>query len=222
MYQFNFEPVFGAFDTLLLGAWFTIQMSCMAMLLGLAVSIAGAVGKTSGIRLLNLVVDIYVEIFRNTPFLVQIYFIFFGLPALGIRMSPNQAALLALTVNFGAYGTEIIRAGINSINRGQIEAAQAIGLSWLQVLRYVVIKPALRAVYPALTSQFIFLMLGSSVVSAISATDLTAASNDLNSLTFASFEVYLVTTAIYLVMSIAFSIAFSLIGRSWFAYPVNR
>lgn len=222
MYQFNFVPVFEAFDTLLVGAWFTIQMSCMAMLFGLAVSVVGAVGKTSGVKAFNLIVDVYVEIIRNTPFLVQIYFIFFGLPALGIRMTPNQAALLALTVNFGAYGTEIIRAGINSISRGQIEAAQAIGLSWLQVLRYVVIKPALRAVYPALTSQFIFLMLGSSVVSAISATDLTAAGNDLNSLTFASFEVYLVTTVIYLVMSVAFSMAFSVIGRVWFAYPVNR
>ncbi len=192
------------------------------MLFGLVVSIFGAVGKTSGVRILNLIVDVYVEIIRNTPFLVQIYFIFFGLPALGVRMSPNQAALLALTVNFGAYGTEIIRAGIDSISRGQIEAAQAIGLSWLQVLRFVVIKPALRAVYPALTSQFIFLMLGSSVVSAISATDLTAAGNDLNSLTFASFEVYLVTTAIYLVMSVVFSAAFTIIGRSWFAYPVSR
>ncbi|MGH1466387.1 MAG: amino acid ABC transporter permease [Cognatishimia sp.] len=222
MYQFNFQPVFDAFDTLMLGAWFTIQMSSMAMLFGLVVSIFGAVGKTSGVRILNLIVDVYVEIIRNTPFLVQIYFIFFGLPALGVRMSPNQAALLALTVNFGAYGTEIIRAGIDSISRGQIEAAQAIGLSWLQVLRFVVIKPALRAVYPALTSQFIFLMLGSSVVSAISATDLTAAGNDLNSLTFASFEVYLVTTAIYLVMSVVFSAAFTIIGRSWFAYPVSR
>ncbi len=192
------------------------------MLLGLAVSILGAVGKDSGIKVINLIVDIYVELIRNTPFLVQIYFFFFGLPALGIRMSPNEAALFALTVNFGAYGTEIIRAGISAISRGQIEAAQAIGLSWLQVLRYVVMKPALRVVYPALTSQFIFLMLGSSVVSAISATDLTAAGNDLNSLTFASFEVYLVTTGIYLVMSIAFSMAFSLIGRTCFAYPVER
>lgn len=222
MYQFNFEPVFQALDTLLLGAWFTVQMSCMAMLLGLMVSLVGALGKTSGAKPLKLIVDVYVEIVRNTPFLVQIYFIFFGLPALGIRMSPNEAALLALTINFGAYGTEIIRAGIDSINRGQIEAAQAIGLSWLQIVRYVVIKPALRAIYPALTSQFIFLMLGSSVVSAISATDLTAASNDLNSLTFASFEVYLVTTAIYLAMSIVFSVTFSAIGRVWFAYPLSR
>lgn len=222
VYQFNFAPVFNALDMLLVGVWFTIQMSVAAMSLGLVVSLVGAAIKTSGPRPLRLCVDIYVELIRNTPFLVQIFFIFFGLPALGIRLSPNTTALLALTINFGAYGTEIIRAGIKSISKGQIEAAQAIGLSWLQVLRYVVIKPALRAVYPALTSQFIFLMLGSSVVSAISATDLTAAANDLNSLTFASFEVYLVTTVIYLALSILFSTIFAGIGRLCFAYPVNR
>ncbi len=222
MYDFKFDPVFAAFDQLLLGAWFTIQMSAMAMVIGLVVSLFGAVAKTSGIRPLRWIVDTYIEIIRNTPFLVQLYFIFFGLPALGVRFSANEAALLALVVNFGAYGTEILRAGIEAISRGQIEAALAIGLSRLQVLRYVILKPAMRTIYPALTSQFIYLMLGSSVVSVISATDLTAAGNDLNSVTFASFEVYLVVTAIYLVLSLAFSALFAAIGRSAFAYPVGR
>ncbi len=222
MYDFKFDPVFAAIDQLLLGAWFTIQMSAMAMVIGLVVSLFGAVAKTSGIRPLRWIVDTYIEIIRNTPFLVQLYFIFFGLPALGVRFSANEAALLALVVNFGAYGTEILRAGIEAISRGQIEAALAIGLSRLQVLRYVILKPAMRTIYPALTSQFIYLMLGSSVVSVISATDLTAAGNDLNSVTFASFEVYLVVTAIYLVLSLAFSALFAAIGRSAFAYPVGR
>jgi polar amino acid transport system permease protein len=144
------------------------------------------------------------------------------LPSLGLRLDPNQAALLALVVNFGAYGTEIIRAGIESIDHGQIEAGRALGLRPLQIFRHVIMKPALRTVYPSLTSQFIYLMLTSSVVSVISANDLAAAGNDLQSQTFASFEVYLVVTAIYLAMSIGFSMLFALIGQAAFKYPLSR
>ena len=222
MYQFNFEPVFAGFDQLLLGAWLTVQLSCAAMLVGLLVSILCAVGKTSAIAPLRWVIDAYVEIIRNTPFLVQIFFIFFGLPSLGLRLTPNTAALVALVVNFGAYGTEIIRAGIESVHGGQIEAGIALGLSKLQIFLYVVMKPALRTVYPALTSQFIYLMLTSSVVSAISADDLAAAGNNLQSQTFASFEVYIVITLMYLIMSIGFSVIFSLIEKAAFRYPLSR
>ncbi|MEP7457418.1 amino acid ABC transporter permease [Phyllobacterium sp. SB3] len=222
MYSFNFMPVLDSFDTLLIGAWLTIQLSCAAMLIGLVVSVICAWGKTSAIPPLRWVIDAYIEIIRNTPFLVQIFFIFFGLPALGLRMSPNQAALVALVVNFGAYGTEIIRAGIESIQKGQMEAGTSLGLSKLQIFRYIVLKPALRTVYPALTSQFIYLMLTSSVVSAISADDLAAAGNDLQSQTFASFEVYIIITAMYLVMSTGFSAIFSAIERLAFKYPLSR
>lgn len=168
-------------DKLLVGAWQTIELSCAAMVLGLIVSIVCALGKTSGPKPVRLIIDAYIEIIRNTPFLVQIFFIFFGLPSAGLRLSPNSAALLALVVNFGAYGTEIIRAGIESIHKGQVEAGTALGLSKLQVFRYVIMKPALRTVYPSLTSQFIYLMLTSSVVSVISANELAAAGNDLQS-----------------------------------------
>ncbi|MBV2143224.1 amino acid ABC transporter permease [Falsochrobactrum sp. TDYN1] len=222
MYNFNFAPVFASMDKLLVGAWQTIQLSCIAMLLGLIVSIICAWGKTSGPRPVRFVIDAYVEIIRNTPFLVQIFFIFFGLPAIGLRLSPNSAALLALVVNFGAYGTEIIRAGIESIHRGQMEAGTALGLSKLQVFRYIVMKPALRTVYPSLTSQFIYLMLTSSVVSVISASELAAAGNDLQSATFASFEVYIVITFLYFVLSIGFSTIFSIIEKMAFKYPLSR
>ncbi|ABS16454.1 MULTISPECIES: amino acid ABC transporter permease [Brucella/Ochrobactrum group] len=222
MYNFNFAPVFAAMDKLLVGAWQTIELSCAAMVLGLIVSIVCALGKTSGPKPVRLIIDAYIEIIRNTPFLVQIFFIFFGLPSAGLRLSPNSAALLALVVNFGAYGTEIIRAGIESIHKGQVEAGTALGLSKLQVFRYVIMKPALRTVYPSLTSQFIYLMLTSSVVSVISANELAAAGNDLQSATFASFEVYIVITLMYLVMSIGFSAIFSVIEKVAFKYPLSR
>ncbi|MCH4542453.1 ABC transporter permease [Ochrobactrum sp. POC9] len=222
MYNFNFAPVFASMDKLLVGAWQTIELSCAAMVLGLIVSIVCAVGKTSGPKPVRFIIDAYIEIIRNTPFLVQIFFIFFGLPSAGLRLSPNSAALLALVVNFGAYGTEIIRAGIESIHKGQVEAGTALGLSKLQVFRYVIMKPALRTVYPSLTSQFIYLMLTSSVVSVISANELAAAGNDLQSATFASFEVYIVITLMYLVMSIGFSAIFALIEKVAFRYPLSR
>jgi len=222
LYNFNFAPVFASMDKLLVGAWQTIELSCAAMVFGLIVSIVCAVGKTSGPKPVRFIIDAYIEIIRNTPFLVQIFFIFFGLPSAGLRLSPNSAALLALVVNFGAYGTEIIRAGIESIHKGQVEAGTALGLSKLQVFRYVIMKPALRTVYPSLTSQFIYLMLTSSVVSVISANELAAAGNDLQSATFASFEVYIVITLMYLVMSIGFSAIFALIEKLAFKYPLSR
>lgn len=222
MYDFNFAPVLAAWDQLLLGAWLTIQLSGAAMALGLVVSVLGALAKTSGIRPLRWAVDVYVEVIRNTPFLVQIFFFYFGLPSLGVRLGPNEAALLALVVNFGAYGTEIIRAGIESIAKGQIEAGTALGLSRMQIFGYVIMKPALRTVYPSLTSQFIYLMLTSSVVSVISANDLAAAGNDLQSQTFASFEVYLAVTAIYLALAAGFSAVFGAIERVAFTYPLGR
>ena len=222
MYTFNFAPVFQSYAELLVGVWLTLRLSCVAMLIGLVVSVLGAVGKTSGIRPLVFAINAYIEIIRNTPFLVQIFFIFFGLPSIGLQLTPNTAALLALVVNFGAYGTEIVRAGIESIHKGQIEAGTALGFSRHQVFRYIVLKPALRTVYPALTSQFIYLMLTSAVVSTISADDLTAVGNDIQSRTFASFEIYLTITAIYLAMSLGFSAIFDAIQRAAFRYPLSR
>lgn len=222
MYHFNFQPVFENFDLLVHGAWLTVRLSLMAMVLGLVVSVLGAVGKTSGIRPLRWLIDIYVEVIRNTPFLVQIFFIFFGLPAIGISMSPNTAALVALVINVGAYGTEIIRTGIESIPRGQIEAGRALGLTPVQIFRYVVVKPALRNIYPSLTSQFIYLMLTSSVVSVISANDLASAGADLNARTFASFEIYLVLTILYFLLALGFSMMFAAIRRAFFTYPASR
>ncbi|MFG1412607.1 amino acid ABC transporter permease [Xanthobacter sp. VTT E-85241] len=216
-YVFQFGEVFNAWQDLLYGAWLTIQLSAMAMVLGLIVAVAGALGKTAGPRPVRWLVDTYVEIIRNTPFLVQIFLIFFGLPRIGLRLDANEAALLAMVVNVGAYATEIVRAGIETIHKGQIEAGKALGLKPMQVFSYIVIFPALKAIYPALTSQFILLMLTSSVVSAISAEELTAIANNLQSQTFRSFEIYLVVTGMYLAMSLMFSGVFALIYRMVFA-----
>nr|WP_286209164.1 amino acid ABC transporter permease [Azospirillum sp. A1-3] len=204
------------------GAWLTVRLSFGAMAIGLVIAIVCALGKTSGPKPVRWLINAYIEVIRNTPFLVQIFLIFFGLPSIGLRLSPDVAALIAMVVNVGAYATEIIRAGIESIHKGQIEAGLALGLRPLQVFRYVVLKPALRTVYPALTSQFILLMLSSSVVSAISADELTSVANNIQSQTFRSFEIYIVVTGIYLVLALMFSALFAGIYRLAFAYTVDR
>ena len=144
-YTFQFGDVWADWPDLLWGTWLTIQLSAVSMALGLLVSVIGALGKTMGPKPVRWAVDGYVEAIRNTPFLVQIFLIFFGLPSLGLRMDSNEAALIAMVVNVGAYGTEIVRAGIESIHRGQIEAGLALGLRPLQVFRYVILFPSLQS-----------------------------------------------------------------------------
>ena len=221
-YTFQFGDVFAAWPLLVKGTWSTIALSMMAMLLGLVVAIVCAWGKTAGPRPLRFVINAYIELIRNTPFLVQLFFFFFALPALGLRWSAHTAALTAMVVNLGAYATEIIRAGIESIPRGQIEAGLALNLKRYEIFRFVILKPALRTVYPALTSQFILLMLSSSVVSAISADDLTSVAANLQSQTFRSFEIYIVVAVIYLALALAFSALFRVIFRLSLNYPDRR
>ncbi len=221
-YTFQFADVFAAWPLLVKGTLSTLQLSMLAMLFGLVVAIACAWGKTAGPKPLRFAINAYIELIRNTPFLVQLFFFFFALPALGLRWSAHTAALTAMVVNLGAYATEIIRAGIESIPKGQIEAGLALNLKRHEIFRFVILKPALRTVYPALTSQFILLMLSSSVVSAISADDLTSVAANLQSQTFRSFEIYIVVAVIYLALALAFSALFRLIFRLSLNYPDRR
>ncbi|MCS4294029.1 polar amino acid transport system permease protein [Comamonas sp. BIGb0152] len=221
-YTFQFDQVLAAWPQLLQGTWVTIQLSFLAMIIGLAVAIVCAWGKTSGPAPLRFVINAYIELIRNTPFLVQLFFFFFALPAVGLRWSPQTAALVAMVVNLGAYATEIIRAGIESIPKGQIEAGLALDLKRWEIFRFVILKPALKTIYPALTSQFILLMLSSAVVSVISADDLTSVAANIQSETFRSFEVYIVVAVIYLLLSLAFNLLFKLIYQMALNYPDRR
>jgi polar amino acid transport system permease protein len=221
-YVFQFGTVWRELDHLLLGAWLTLKLSALAMVLGLAVGIAGAQAKVSSSRLLRSAVQVYVEAIRNTPFLVQLLLIYLGLPSLGLRLTPDQAALLAMVVNLGAYATEIVRAGIEAVPKGQIEAGRSLGLKPWQIFRFIVLMPALRTVFPALGSQFILVMLASSVVSVISAEELTAVTDTIVARNFRSFEFYFVITGIYLAMSLAFRVLFAGIDRALFARWADR
>ncbi len=220
MQPLNFGALGGDVGVLLWGAWLTIRLSLIAMTLGMIVSVVGAYGRTEGPRPVQWMISAYVEVIRNTPFIIQIFLIFFGLPSAGVRLRADTAAVVAMVVNVGAYGTEIVRAGLNTTPFGQREAGRALGFKPPQVFRLIILPQAIRAVYPSLTSQFILLLLGSSVVSAISATELTAIANDIQARTFISMEVYLVVLIMYFVISSAFSVLFAAIGRVIFRSPI--
>jgi polar amino acid transport system permease protein len=213
IYTFNFRDVFAQFDTLLGGALVTLQLSIATMLLGLAIGVAGALARSWGPPAVGLLATSYVEAIRNTPLLIQLFLVFFGLPSLGVRLDATTAAVVALTINLGAYSTEIIRAGIEAIHKSQVEAGLALGLSRLQVFRYVVLFPAIKVIYPALASQFVLLMLATSIVSQIATPELFHTASVLQSRTFRDFEVYIVAAGMYLAMALMFRILFAGIHR---------
>jgi polar amino acid transport system permease protein len=221
-YVFHFGDIWVARDELIDGTLLTLRLSALSMILSLLVAVAGAFARTSGPAWLKAIVGGYVELIRNTPFLVQIFMIFFGLPTMGLRLDANTGALIALVLNGSAYTIEIVRAGIESIGHGQIEAAHALGLNRFRTFRLIVLPQALRVVVPPLGSQFILLMLNSSVCSVISADELTAATQDIQSRTFRPFEAFIVATGIYFVLSMLFSGAFAAIERFAFGAPKER
>ena len=160
------------------------------------------------------------EAIRNTPLLVQIFIVYFGLATVGIKLSAFTAAILALVINVGAYTAEIVRAGIESVPRSQLEAAQCLALGRWQLLRHVVLPPAIERVWPALTSQYVLLMLASSITSQISTEELTAVANRIQSDTFRSVDTYLIVAAAYLALSLVMRVLFWAVGSV--AFPRRR
>ena len=220
-YGFDFGPVWQYGAVLGRGIVLTAELTAGSAVAGIAIGIAGAAARTSSSGGLRALASTYVEIIRNTPFLVQLFFVFFGIASLGVRFAAWQAAMLAMLVNLGAYATEIIRAGIEATPRGQIEAAASLGLNKLQTFRYVVIKPAMRRIWPALSSQVVIVMLGSAVCSQIAAEELTFAASYIESRTFRAFEVYFVATAIYLGLAVVLRWALREAGRILFMPRVH-
>jgi polar amino acid transport system permease protein len=220
-YTFNFGVLLPYWEQFAQGCWLTLRLSAISVAFGLAIGLLAVLGKRSAITPLRWLAETYIEVIRNTPFLVQVLFIFFGLPSIGVSLSPNTAAVLALSLNLGAFAAEVIRTGIESVPRGQFEAGAALGLSPFQTFRYIVIKPALRTIYPSLAGQFVMLLLTTSIVSSISAEELTSVVQNIDSATFRSFEVYIVAAALYLAMSTIFATVFKAIDRLCFSYPTK-
>jgi polar amino acid transport system permease protein len=216
----DFGTVLDRWPSFLDGALLTLELAGIATVVGGALGGICAIGRRSRYAAVRRLCEVYVEAIRNTPLLVQIFLVYFGLASLGFKFSAVAVAALALTINVGAYTTEIVRAGLDAIPRGQIEAAEGLALSRAQVYRHVVLLPAIERVWPSLTSQFVLLMLASSVCSQISAEELTAVANYIQSDTYRAFETYIVVALCYVVLSFVMRAGF--FGLGLLLFPRRR
>ncbi|KQB59048.1 MULTISPECIES: amino acid ABC transporter permease [Acidovorax] len=215
-YEFDFASVLANWPQFLEGAWMTILLSFPATVIGFVGGTLLAIGRRGDTRWLAKACGAYVEVLRNTPLLVQVFLVFFGLASLGFKVSAFAAALLTLVINVAAYTCEIMRAGMDSIHKGQIEAAECLGLTRRQVYWHVVLRPAMEKVYPALTSQFVLLMLASSITSQISVEELTAVAARVQSETFRPFEAYILVAVAYLALSLLMRLGLWVFGQIMF------
>jgi polar amino acid transport system permease protein len=199
----DFLAILSQWPLLLKGVAWTLALTTISATIGVVVGVACAWSRAHGPIWLKWVVGTYVELIRNTPFIVQLFFIYFGLPAAGVKLSAETASVIAMVVNLGAYATEIIRAGIEATPKGQIEAAMSLALNRMQTFTRVVLPPALKKVWPALVSQIIIVMLGSAVCGQISTEELSYAANLIQSRNFRAFEAFIIATLIYLALSMA-------------------
>jgi len=203
MVSLDFGAVLAEWPLLARGLAVTAGLTAMSAVIGLALGIAGAWARAFGPAWLKAIVGAYVELIRNTPFIVQLFFVFFGLPSAGVRLTPELASVMAMVINLGAYATEIVRAGVESTPRGQIEAAHSLALTPAQVFVRVVLPPALSRVWPAMVSQIVIVMLGSAVCGQIATQELSYYANLIQSRNFRAFEAFIVATLLYLGFAVA-------------------
>ncbi len=199
---FDFSSVLQQWPLLLKGTLITLAMTLVSTVLGLILGIACGWARAHGKAWLRHLTGCYIELVRNTPYIVQLFFIYFGLPALGLHLSAITASVLSLILNLAAYAGEITRAGIDATPRSQVEAAQSLAMNRWQIFSRVVLPPSLSRVWPALISQVIIIMLGSAVCSQISTEELSFSANLIASRSFRNFEAFIIAAAIYLAMAI--------------------
>lgn len=212
-YSVNFGQIVEYIPYLLGGAWFSLQIAFLAFCGGMVIGLAGAMAKTFGGKVVARLTHLYVVFVTNTPQLVQIYFLYFALPESGIVMSSYQAVLLGMTVNAGAYLTEIQRAGFTSVRQNEMEAAETLGMSLLQQVRYVIVPHIARVLFPPLSNHYILMTLGTSMAAIFGVEELTGRAFNVNAETFRSIEVFSVTAGIYVAITLFASVVLGLAGR---------
>jgi len=211
--DFDFLIVLAQWPMLLYGLWLTALLTVVSAVVGTLLGIGCAWARLEGATPLRALVGFYVELIRNTPFIIQLFFVFFGLPSLGVRLSPITASMLAMVLNLGGYSCEIIRSGIEATPRGLIEAAQSLALNRWQIFTRVVLPPALARIWPAQVSQIIIVMLGSAVCSQISTEEFSQAINLVSSRTYRTFEAYMLAGVVYLALAVAMRALLNWAGR---------
>ena len=213
-YRFQYGIVWENISTLLEGAWLTFQLGVIAFAGGILIGLMGAAIKTYALWPARLLVDFYVVFMTNTPALIQIYFLYFGLPEVGIRWSNTTCVLIGLTLNAGAYLTLILRAGFLSVRLPEIEAGQTLGMSLLQQVGYIVVPHIAKSIYPALANFFIVvLVMGTSVGALIGVDELTGQAINLSTINYRWLEYFTVVAGMYVVLTFIASIGLALLGR---------
>jgi polar amino acid transport system permease protein len=213
---FDFRLIVESIPFLVKGAVYTVQVSVLAIVFGLVLGWMLGLVAVSGVRWLRAIAWGYVQFIRGTPLLVQIFLIYFGLPALGINIPAYWSGVIALGLNSAGFQAEIVRAGIESIDRGQTEAARSIGMSGFQTLLFILVPQTIRRVIPPLTNELITLTKSSSLLSAIAVLELTHAGQAIIARTFAPFEIYAAVAVFYLVLIAVLSRGSALLERRVF------
>ena len=204
--HFNFDLVVNSFPLLLVGAGVTIKITALSVALGVVIGLFVGIARISRIKLLRVLAAIYVDFFRGTPLLVQIFLVYFALPVItGQRVDPFVAAIGSCGIKSGAYVAEIFRAGIQSIDKGQMEAGRSLGMTWVQTMRYIIVPQAFKRVIPPLGNEFIALLKDSSLVSVIGFEELTRRGQLIIAKTYGSLEIWLSVAVIYLAMTLTIS-----------------
>ena len=204
--QFNFDLVVTSFPLLLVGAGVTIKITALSVALGVVIGLFVGIARISRIKILRVLAAIYVDFFRGTPLLVQIFLVYFALPVItGQRVDPFVAAIGSCGINSGAYVAEIFRAGIQSIDKGQMEAGRSLGMTWVQTMRYIIVPQAFKRVIPPLGNEFIALLKDSSLVSVIGFEELTRRGQLIIAKTYGSLEIWISVAVIYLAMTLTIS-----------------
>lgn len=198
---------------LLAGAVMTIELTAFAIVFGTLIGLFVALAKISGIKILQWLGSLYTWVIRGVPLLLQLMFLYYGLAFAGILLDEFTVAVIGLSVCGGAYIAEIIRAGILSIDRGQMEAALSLGMSYGKAMRRIILPQAYRRLIPPMGNEFITLMKDSALVSVICMTELLRAANLLNNATFQPVQIYVVAGLIYLAMTTAFTSVFGRLER---------
>jgi len=217
-YIFNYRSVWANKHLFLSGALVTMEIAVLGMVAGLILGMIAAVARNSNNRVARFSSSSFVEVIRNTPLLVQLYLWYFGLGSFRINISPFLCVVIALGINNAGYLTEIIRAGIEAIKKEQTNAGISLGMSWLQVFRYVIIKPALGIVFPAVCNQFVISVLASALSMVIGVRDLTYEAVNLQARTFRSIETYVVAIIAYIILSKSVVLFSNAIDRRFFKY----
>ena len=212
-YTLQFGQVTGHLPYLVGGAWISLQIAFLAFCGGMVIGLLGAMAKSFGGPFLRGVTHAYVTFFMNTPQLVQIFFIYFALPDAGILLSSYEAVLIGMTLNAGAYLTEIQRAGFMSVHRNEIEAAETLGMTLVQRVRYVIVPHIARVLFPPLSNQYILMTLGTSMAAIFGVEELTGRAFNINAETFRSIEVFSITAGLYIAVTLVATAALGLFGR---------